>query len=115
MRRGTRLLVILAREIPCSSQLVSIDVSDRNPKDHREGISYKLMAESCIPGINITDAASIFEEHRVVRHLSVLGQLQQKRQVREDYVLRRCIALATRRRTVAACTAKKRKNSTSTL
>ncbi|KAF3689156.1 Hydrocephalus-inducing protein Hy-3 [Channa argus] len=39
-----------------------IDISDRDPSDHPEGIPYRLLAEVCKPGI-ILDMASIFEEH----------------------------------------------------
>ncbi|KAK2841889.1 hypothetical protein Q5P01_012089 [Channa striata] len=39
-----------------------IDISDRDPLDHPEGIPYRLMAEVCKPGIAL-DMASIFEEH----------------------------------------------------
>lgn len=55
-------------------ELVCIDISDRDPKDQPEGIGYKLMAECCLPGINITDMASVFEEHRVVRHVGIFGR-----------------------------------------
>lgn len=62
-------------ESPCKcEELVCIDIADRNPKDQPDGISYKLMAESCIPGINITDMSSVFEEHRVVSHRGVFSQ-----------------------------------------
>ncbi|XP_022080460.1 hydrocephalus-inducing protein homolog isoform X2 [Acanthaster planci] len=50
---------------------LAIEITDRDPADHPQGIPYKILAEACSPGINLTDLASIFEEHRVVRNLSV--------------------------------------------
>ncbi|XP_064641495.1 hydrocephalus-inducing protein-like isoform X2 [Lineus longissimus] len=50
---------------------IAIDITDRDPKDHKEGIPYKLIAEACVPTINITDLGSIFEEHRVCKNLSI--------------------------------------------
>ena len=44
---------------------------DRDPSDHPGGIPYKLLAEACIPSINVDDVGAIFEEHRVCRNLSV--------------------------------------------
>ena len=52
-------------------QELSIDIADRDPTDHPGGISYKLLAEACIPSINVDDLGSIFEEHRVCKNLSV--------------------------------------------
>ena len=39
-------------------------------------MKYRVCAEVLIPGINTTDLASIFEEHRVCKELGVLGQHQ---------------------------------------
>ena len=44
---------------------------DRDPSDHPGGIPYKLLAEACIPSINVDDLGAIFEEHRVCKNLSV--------------------------------------------
>ena len=44
---------------------------DRDPTDHPGGIPYKLLAEACIPSINVDDVGAIFEEHRVCKNLSV--------------------------------------------
>ncbi|XP_074644164.1 hydrocephalus-inducing protein homolog [Tubulanus polymorphus] len=54
----------------CEEEIV-IDISDRDPKDHKDGIPYKLFAEACLPSINIGDVGSIFEEHRVCKNLSI--------------------------------------------
>ena len=54
-----------------SLQDLAIEISDRDPADHPQGIPYKILAEACSPGINMTDLGSIFEEHRVVKNLSV--------------------------------------------
>ena len=52
-------------------QDLAIEITDRDPADHPQGIPYKILAEACSPGINLVDLASIFEEHRVVKNLSV--------------------------------------------
>lgn len=52
-------------------QELSIDIADRDPTDNAGGIPYKLLAEACIPSINVDDLGSIFEEHRVCKNLSV--------------------------------------------
>lgn len=55
-------------------QVLSIEISDRHKDDPL--ITYKICGEVFIPAINVTDIASIFEEHRVCSKLGVLGQLQ---------------------------------------
>ncbi|XP_052229341.1 hydrocephalus-inducing protein homolog isoform X3 [Dreissena polymorpha] len=50
---------------------LSIDIADRDPTDNPGGIPYKLLAEACIPSINVDDLGSIFEEHRICKNLSV--------------------------------------------
>lgn len=55
-------------------ETLSIEISDRQ-KDSPP-ISYKIGCEVLIPGINLNDIASIFEEHRICRQLGVLGQHQ---------------------------------------
>lgn len=52
-------------------QELSVDIADRDPSDHSGGIPYKLLAEACIPSINVDDIGSIFEEHRVCKNLNV--------------------------------------------
>ena len=64
----------IAETLSKAEELVCVDVSDRDPKDQPDGISYKLMAECCLPGINISDMVSVFEEHRVVRHVGVFSR-----------------------------------------
>ncbi|KAK6174452.1 hypothetical protein SNE40_017727 [Patella caerulea] len=54
-----------------SDEEISIDVTDRNPKNHPLGIPYKLLAEACIPAINAEDIGTIFEEHRICKNLSI--------------------------------------------
>ena len=54
------------------AELVGIEISDRDPSDHPGGIPYELAGESCIPGINAEDVATIFEEHAVVPSLDPL-------------------------------------------
>ena len=55
-------------------EVLTIEVSDR-PKDSLP-LNYKICGEVLQPEINTVDVASIFEEHRVVKHLGVLGQYQ---------------------------------------
>ncbi|CAH1779299.1 unnamed protein product [Owenia fusiformis] len=54
----------------CDEEL-SVDITDRDPADHPQGIPYRLIAEACIPAISTADIGAIFEEHRVVKNLSV--------------------------------------------
>lgn len=39
-------------------------------------VTYKICGEVLVPGINTTDMAAIFEEHRICRQLGALGQHQ---------------------------------------
>ena len=55
-------------------QDLSVDITERDPNDQQGGIPYKLIAEACIPGINISDIGAIFEEHRICRSLSLWQQ-----------------------------------------
>lgn len=55
-------------------EILTIEVSDR-PKDS-PALNYKICGEVLQPEINTVDVASIFEEHRIVRRLGVLGQHQ---------------------------------------
>jgi hydrocephalus-inducing protein len=41
---------------------LAIDLTGRDPNDEPAGISYEVIAESCIPGISIDTFESIFEE-----------------------------------------------------
>lgn len=50
---------------------MSIDITERDPKSYPSGIPYKLIAEACIPSINIDDIGSIFEEHRICKNLNI--------------------------------------------
>jgi len=55
-------------------QDLSIEITERDPADQPGGIPYKLLAEACVPGINITDIGAIFEEHRICRSLNLWQQ-----------------------------------------
>lgn len=55
------------------TELVGIDVGDRDPSDHPGGIPYEIAAESCIPGINADDVDLIFEEHEVTSTIDPLN------------------------------------------
>ncbi|XP_054856814.1 hydrocephalus-inducing protein homolog [Eublepharis macularius] len=57
-----------------SEEYLTIEVSDRDPDDNPNGISYVLIAESCIPGFVTDDVRSIFEEHQVCNS-STLNQV----------------------------------------
>lgn len=60
-----------------SSQEIAIDITGRDPTDSPQGIPYRLVAEACLPSINVQDIGSIFEEHRIVKNLSVWQHSQQ--------------------------------------
>ncbi|XP_027128846.1 hydrocephalus-inducing protein homolog isoform X3 [Larimichthys crocea] len=57
------------------SQILLIDISDRDPSVQPEGIPYRLLAEVCRPGITL-DMASIFEEHHQCNNSSQLSSEQ---------------------------------------
>lgn len=54
------------------TEILGIEISDRDPNDCPGGIPYELSAESCIPGINSEDLDLIFEEHKVISYLNPL-------------------------------------------
>ncbi|PAA50321.1 hypothetical protein BOX15_Mlig000423g3, partial [Macrostomum lignano] len=65
--------LIAESEGRCDEELL-IDIADRDPaidRDNIGGIRYRLVGEAFVPVINTTDWASIFEEHRVCRSLSL--------------------------------------------
>ena len=55
-------------------QDIVIDISDRDPEDHPGGIEYRLYGEVCLPSILSlpNGAASIFEEHRIVKNFNAM-------------------------------------------
>lgn len=55
-------------------QELSVEISDRRREDPM--VTYKICGEVLVPGINTTDMAAIFEEHRICRQLGALGQHQ---------------------------------------
>ncbi|NXS60518.1 HYDIN protein, partial [Brachypteracias leptosomus] len=59
----------------CKEHL-SIDISDRDPKDNPLGIPYTLFAESCLPAFVVDDIESIFEEHRICSNINLCQILQ---------------------------------------
>ncbi|NWH50429.1 HYDIN protein, partial [Fregata magnificens] len=59
----------------CKEHL-SIDISDRDPKDNPLGIPYTLFAESCLPAFVVDDVESIFEEHRICSNINLCQILQ---------------------------------------
>ncbi|XP_053175951.1 hydrocephalus-inducing protein homolog [Scomber japonicus] len=65
----------IAEQLGSWSQGLLIDISDRDPSDHPEGIPYRLLAEVCKPGIAL-DMASIFEEHHMCHNSSELSSEQ---------------------------------------
>ncbi|KAJ3215867.1 hypothetical protein HDU67_010224 [Dinochytrium kinnereticum] len=54
-------------------EIVAIDISDRSPNDYLDVIEYRLIGESCVPGINTMDFASIFEEQTVCKRLELFN------------------------------------------
>ena len=51
-------------------QEILIDIADKNPIEHPQGLIYKLKSELIVPQIDTNDTSSMFEEHRIVRNLS---------------------------------------------
>ncbi|XJO77830.1 hypothetical protein BDV3_002359 [Batrachochytrium dendrobatidis] len=52
-------------------ETIGVDVSDRSPEEGSDAMEYRLVGESCIPGINTTDFSSIFEEQSVCKRLEL--------------------------------------------
>ena len=52
-------------------QELVIEISGRSPRDNPGGIPYRLLAEACIPTINVDDLGSIFEEHHICKSSSL--------------------------------------------
>lgn len=51
------------------NQQLGIDVEDRSPEIHPNGLPLELTGESCIPGINADDVEGIFEEHAIKKEM----------------------------------------------
>ncbi|KAI9356512.1 hypothetical protein DFJ73DRAFT_958267 [Zopfochytrium polystomum] len=61
-------------DVPGSfEETVAIDISDRSPNDYLDVIEYRLIGESCVPAINTSDFASIFEEQTVCKRLELFN------------------------------------------
>ncbi|KAL3860158.1 hypothetical protein ACJMK2_010318 [Sinanodonta woodiana] len=60
----------VAEQIGKFDEELAIDIADRDPNINPGGIPYKLIAEACIPSINVDDIGSIFEEHRICKNLN---------------------------------------------
>ncbi|XP_073911808.1 hydrocephalus-inducing protein homolog [Castor canadensis] len=52
-------------------ELLAIDISDRDPKEHPAGIPYTLLAEACLPAFVIDNNVLIFEEHQICTSLNL--------------------------------------------
>ena len=59
-------------------QRLALHVTRRDPNDQPMGIVYDIVAESCIPGINTENYASIFEEQIVIPSLSGSQNVQEQ-------------------------------------
>jgi hydrocephalus-inducing protein len=46
-------------------QEIFIDIENRDPYDHSDGIPYKLIVEGCWPAFESQDFSTIFEEHHI--------------------------------------------------
>ncbi|XP_057292027.1 hydrocephalus-inducing protein-like [Hydractinia symbiolongicarpus] len=71
---STTITVDMASEIAMvGEEEVTIDISERPPDDHPNGIEYRLFAETCLPKIIGLPGglSTIFEEHRIVKNLNV--------------------------------------------
>ncbi|XP_063716545.1 hydrocephalus-inducing protein homolog isoform X4 [Symsagittifera roscoffensis] len=49
----------------------AIDISDREPMDHPEGVPYHIVADAVVPGFSTEDTQSIFEEHLLCQSLAL--------------------------------------------
>ncbi|KFQ76081.1 Hydrocephalus-inducing protein, partial [Phaethon lepturus] len=65
-----------AEPLGTCKEYLSIDISDRDPKDNPLGIPYTLFAESCLPAFVVDDIESIFEEHRICSNINLCQILQ---------------------------------------
>ncbi|NXX62461.1 HYDIN protein, partial [Scopus umbretta] len=65
-----------AEPLGTCKEYLSIDISDRDPKDNPLGIPYTLFAESCLPAFVVDDIESIFEEHRICSNINLCQTLQ---------------------------------------
>ncbi|KAM9269036.1 LOW QUALITY PROTEIN: hydrocephalus-inducing protein homolog [Cariama cristata] len=65
-----------AEPLGACKEHLSIDISDRDPKDNPLGIPYTLFAESCLPAFVVDDIESIFEEHRICSNVNLCQILQ---------------------------------------
>ncbi|KAJ9512718.1 hypothetical protein QJQ45_019009 [Haematococcus lacustris] len=66
-------LVFKAEGARTYSEVLGIDVSERDVADSPGGISYEVGGESCIPGIDTSSLESIFEEHTISNCLDPAG------------------------------------------
>ncbi|KAM6252821.1 hydrocephalus-inducing protein homolog [Porphyrio hochstetteri] len=65
-----------ARLLGTCKESLSINIKNRDPKDHPSGIPYTLFAESCLPAFVVDDIESIFEEHRICSSINLCHVLQ---------------------------------------
>nr|KAJ3422703.1 hypothetical protein HK105_006819 [Polyrhizophydium stewartii] len=73
---GAKLVITVEfhAETPGSyEEIIGLDVSDRSPADGADVLEYRLVGESCVPGINTTDFVSIFEELSVCKRLELFN------------------------------------------
>jgi hydrocephalus-inducing protein len=54
------------------SEMIHVNIADRNPVANPDGTPFKLTGESCVPGIDGDDVHGIFEEHTVRQQLNPL-------------------------------------------
>ncbi|KAM6253129.1 hydrocephalus-inducing protein homolog [Porphyrio hochstetteri] len=65
-----------AKLLGTCKESLSINIKNRDPKDHPSGIPYTLFAESCLPAFVVDDIESIFEEHRICSSINLCHVLQ---------------------------------------
>ncbi|KAJ3022533.1 hypothetical protein HKX48_005950 [Thoreauomyces humboldtii] len=54
-------------------EIAAVDITDRSLSEYPDVLEYRLIGESCIPGINTSDFTSIFEEHAVCKRLELFS------------------------------------------
>ncbi|XP_009866111.1 PREDICTED: hydrocephalus-inducing protein homolog, partial [Apaloderma vittatum] len=65
-----------AEPVGTCKEHLTIDITNRDPKDNPLGIPYALFAESCLPAFVVDDVESIFEEHRICSSVNLCRILQ---------------------------------------
>ncbi|VDL94742.1 unnamed protein product [Schistocephalus solidus] len=64
-----------------------LDISDRDASEGPLGLSYVLLAEACVPYINVDDIADIFEEHRICKNYEMLQAIKDTENLEGTFIV----------------------------